>query len=67
MVISEMVANTNGIGFFVLQSQRFDRHPGMWSRILLLGILGYVFNLAFMISSDACWPGTAAPGRSSLG
>jgi ABC-type nitrate/sulfonate/bicarbonate transport system permease component len=49
MVISEMVASTNGIGYFVLQSQRSFAIPEMWSGILLLGILGYVFNLAFMI------------------
>ena len=49
MVISEMVASTNGIGFFVLQSQRSFAIPEMWSGILLLGILGYVLNLAFMI------------------
>ena len=49
MVISEMVASTNGIGFFVLQSQRSFAIPEMWSGIVLLGILGYVFNLVFMI------------------
>ena len=47
MVISEMVASTNGIGFFVLQSQRSFAIPEMWSGILLLGILGYVLNLIF--------------------
>jgi ABC-type nitrate/sulfonate/bicarbonate transport system permease component len=47
MVISEMVASTNGIGFFVLQSQRSFAIPEMWSGILLLGILGYVLNLLF--------------------
>jgi ABC-type nitrate/sulfonate/bicarbonate transport system permease component len=49
MVISEMVASTNGIGFFVLQSQRSFAIPEMWSGILLLGILGYVLNLLFVI------------------
>jgi ABC-type nitrate/sulfonate/bicarbonate transport system permease component len=49
MVISEMVASTNGIGFFVLQSQRSFAIPEMWSGILLLGILGYVLNLVFML------------------
>ena len=48
MVISEMVASTNGIGFFVLQSQRSFAIPEMWSGILLLGILGYVLNLVFV-------------------
>jgi ABC-type nitrate/sulfonate/bicarbonate transport system permease component len=44
MVISEMVASTNGIGYFVLQSQRTFAIPEMWSGILLLGILGYTLN-----------------------
>jgi ABC-type nitrate/sulfonate/bicarbonate transport system permease component len=45
MVISEMVASTNGIGYFVLQAQRSFDIPDMWAGILLLGILGYVLNL----------------------
>ncbi len=49
MVISEMVASTNGIGYFVLQSQRTFAIPEMWSGILLLGILGYVLNLVFVL------------------
>lgn len=49
MVISEMVASTNGIGYFVLQSQRSFAIPEMWSGILLLGILGYVLNAIFLL------------------
>jgi ABC-type nitrate/sulfonate/bicarbonate transport system permease component len=49
MVISEMVASTNGIGFFVLQSQRSFAIPEMWSGILLLGILGYLLNVLFVL------------------
>lgn len=49
MVISEMVASTNGIGFFVLQSQRTFAIPEMWSGILLLGILGYLLNVLFVL------------------
>jgi len=48
MVISEMVASTNGIGYFVLQSQRSFAITEMWSGIILLGILGYVFNAIFL-------------------
>jgi ABC-type nitrate/sulfonate/bicarbonate transport system permease component len=44
MVISEMVASTNGIGHFVLYSQRTFAITDMWSGILLLGILGYGLN-----------------------
>jgi ABC-type nitrate/sulfonate/bicarbonate transport system permease component len=49
MVISEMVASTNGIGYFVLQSQRTFSIPEMWSGIFLLGILGYVLNAGFIL------------------
>jgi ABC-type nitrate/sulfonate/bicarbonate transport system permease component len=49
MVISEMVASTNGIGYFVLQSQRTFAIPEMWSGILLLGILGYTLNGVFVL------------------
>jgi ABC-type nitrate/sulfonate/bicarbonate transport system permease component len=49
MVISEMVASTNGIGYFVLQSQRSFDIPEMWSGILLIGIIGYALNLVFLL------------------
>jgi ABC-type nitrate/sulfonate/bicarbonate transport system permease component len=49
MVISEMVASTNGIGYFVLESQRTFAIPEMWSGILLLGILGYLLNAGFLL------------------
>jgi ABC-type nitrate/sulfonate/bicarbonate transport system permease component len=44
MVISEMVASTNGIGHFILYSQRSFAIAEMWSGVLLLGILGYTLN-----------------------
>ena len=50
MVISEMVASTNGIGFFVLQSQRTFAIQEMWSGILLLGLLGYILNVLFVLA-----------------
>jgi ABC-type nitrate/sulfonate/bicarbonate transport system permease component len=49
MVISEMVASTNGIGYFVLQSQRSFAVAEMWSGIFLIGILGYTFNAVFVL------------------
>jgi ABC-type nitrate/sulfonate/bicarbonate transport system permease component len=50
MVISEMFASTNGLGFFVLQSQRSFAIPEMWSGILLLGLLGYALNALFVLA-----------------
>jgi ABC-type nitrate/sulfonate/bicarbonate transport system permease component len=49
MVVSEMVASTNGIGYFVLQAQRTFAIPEMWSGIILLGILGYGLNAIFTL------------------
>jgi ABC-type nitrate/sulfonate/bicarbonate transport system permease component len=49
MVVSEMVASTNGIGYFVLQSQRTYAIAEMWSGIFLLAILGYVLNALFLL------------------
>lgn len=47
MVISEMVGSSNGVGYFVIQSQRQFDMPGMWAGIVILGLIGYLLNLAF--------------------
>ena len=48
MVISEMVASINGIGYFVLNSQRTFSIPEMWSGTIVLGVLGYLLNFMFL-------------------
>lgn len=47
MVVSEMVASTQGIGYFTLHAQRSFAFTEMWAGILLLALLGYLLNLAF--------------------
>lgn len=49
MVVSEMVASTNGLGYFVLLSQQTFAIPEMWSGIILLGLIGYTVNLIFSL------------------
>lgn len=49
MVVSEMVASSNGIGYFVLQSQRTFAIVDMWAGIVLLGLLGYMLNALFVL------------------
>jgi ABC-type nitrate/sulfonate/bicarbonate transport system permease component len=44
MVISEMVATINGIGFTLVQAQRNFRTLDVWAGILLLGLIGYGLN-----------------------
>jgi ABC-type nitrate/sulfonate/bicarbonate transport system permease component len=49
MVISEMFASRNGIGFTIIQFQRTFAIPEMWSGILLLGLIGVVLSLLMRI------------------
>ncbi|NEE01270.1 ABC transporter permease [Phytoactinopolyspora halotolerans] len=47
MVISEMFAANNGLGFTIVQFQRSFAIPEMWSGIILLGLLGVALSLIF--------------------
>lgn len=49
MVVSELVASTNGIGHHIIQAQRVFALPDMWAGILLLGVLGYVLNAVLVV------------------
>jgi ABC-type nitrate/sulfonate/bicarbonate transport system permease component len=48
MVVSEMVAAGNGIGYQLLFAQRQFDFPAMWAGIALLGVLGYTFNAVLL-------------------
>ncbi|WP_433334113.1 ABC transporter permease [Spirillospora sp. CA-294931] len=50
MVISEMKGSTNGIGFQLLDEQRNFNTPGVWSGIVLLGVLGLLLNSLFLLA-----------------
>ncbi|MER5408694.1 ABC transporter permease subunit [Streptomyces sp. NPDC002769] len=47
MVISEMFAATNGLGFTIVQFQRGFAIPDMWTGILVLGLLGLLLSVVF--------------------
>ena len=49
MVISEMFAASNGLGFTIVQFQRTFAIPEMWSGIMLLGLLGFALSLLFRV------------------
>jgi ABC-type nitrate/sulfonate/bicarbonate transport system permease component len=66
LVVSEMVAATNGIGFFVWQAQLTFSIPDMWAGIILLGLLGYVLNAALQATERrVCHWQAALAGRGS--
>jgi ABC-type nitrate/sulfonate/bicarbonate transport system permease component len=48
MVISEMVAASSGIGYFILSAQRGFKIREMFAGVLTLAIVGYVLNRLFV-------------------
>lgn len=68
MVISEMFAADDGIGFTVVQFQRGFAIPGMWTGILVLGLLGFVLSVVFRLVERRVlgwYHGLRAAGRRS--
>jgi ABC-type nitrate/sulfonate/bicarbonate transport system permease component len=49
MVISEMFAASNGLGFTTVQFQRSFAIPEMWTGIILLGLIGVVLAMIFRL------------------
>ncbi|GII96532.1 ABC transporter permease [Sinosporangium siamense] len=49
VVISEMFAASNGLGFTIVQFQRSFAIPQMWSGILLLGAIGVTLAFVFRL------------------
>ena len=49
MVISEMFASSNGLGFAIVQFQRSFAIPQMWTGIILLGLLGVALSVLFAL------------------
>ncbi|MFD1210880.1 ABC transporter permease [Arthrobacter sp. GCM10027362] len=48
IVVSEMIASTNGIGYYLLNSQQTFAVPQTWAGTLVLGALGYLASLVFI-------------------
>ena len=49
MVISEMVAASSGIGYFILSAQRGFKIREMFAGVLTLAALGYILNRLFLM------------------
>jgi ABC-type nitrate/sulfonate/bicarbonate transport system permease component len=50
MVLSEYFSSTSGVGYVLLISKNtFDFGP-MWAAILLIGVLGYLLNVLFLLA-----------------
>lgn len=49
MVVSEMFAASNGLGFSIVQFQRNFDIPQMWTGIILLGVIGVILAMLFQL------------------
>lgn len=49
MVISEMVAASSGIGYFILNAQRGFKIREMFAGVMTLAIVGYMLNYLFLL------------------
>ena len=50
MIISEMQGSTNGLGYRVLAAQRSFDTAGMFAGIIVIGLVGLVVNLGFLVA-----------------
>ena len=46
---SEMVVSNDGLGHYVLESQRTFQMPRMYAAVVMLGIIGYALNRIFLV------------------
>jgi ABC-type nitrate/sulfonate/bicarbonate transport system permease component len=49
MVLAEYFSSTSGVGYVLLISKNTLQLAPMWAAILLIGLLGYLLNLAFLL------------------
>ena len=58
LVVAELVASSKGIGYIIIQSQRFLKTGNVISGIIILGILGLGFDFFFKILYKILFPWT---------
>ena len=49
MIVSELVGASRGIGVATLTAQQSFQYPQMWAGMVLLAVLGYLFNRLFSL------------------
>jgi ABC-type nitrate/sulfonate/bicarbonate transport system permease component len=50
MVVAEYFASTSGVGYVLLISKNTFQLAPMWAAIVLIGLLGYLLNLLFILA-----------------
>lgn len=49
MVVSEMFASIEGLGFYILNSSATFKVPETWAGALLVGVIGYLISIVFTL------------------
>lgn len=49
MVVSELFASNKGLGFYILNSSATFQVPETWAGALLVGVIGYILSLLFVV------------------
>lgn len=49
VVVSEMMASTEGIGFFIFSSQQYFNLPALWAGTIVMGVIGYLLSELFFV------------------
>jgi ABC-type nitrate/sulfonate/bicarbonate transport system permease component len=49
MVVAEYFSSSSGVGYVLLISKNTFEFAPMWAAILLIGLLGYGLNVAFLL------------------
>jgi ABC-type nitrate/sulfonate/bicarbonate transport system permease component len=52
MVVSELYAATNGIGYYIVLASRRFRYVDMWSGVLLIAVIGLLLNALFALAES---------------
>jgi sulfonate transport system permease protein len=50
MVVTEYFASTSGVGYVLLISKNTFQLAPMWAAIVLIGLLGYLLNVLFILA-----------------
>ena len=52
MVVSEWIASTGGIGYFIVNAQQSFDYLDMWTGIIVLALVGTILNVSFVLTEN---------------
>jgi len=56
LVVAELVAANSGVGFAILKAQRFLQTDKVFAGILIIGLIGFLFDQAFRLAHRRAFP-----------